>query len=481
MHNLPENIYPIDAFPHEISAAIYEVHNNVKAHPIIIANTFLTAMAASTQNRIKVQLPHGGHPRSVGLFIWTIAESGDRKTAVEQRVLAPLHSKNEQLEKSFEARKEEHLVKLVLWTKIHNELLNKYAKGDHIETSPEVCENDILAHAKLKPKAPIKSKLISQDMSQRSFLELLQGYGKSLSLLCDEGDIILKSPLIKNNGLLNKAWDGGSIIFERANDVSISAHEMRLTFSAFVQNNVFDKYLDTMGDDLRNSGFLARCLIARPPSLKGYRFENFQEISWKHLDHFHEMLSINLDAISDSGQLDGTDQIVYELDYEAQLHWNYLINHTEKLLQPNQYLHDISDFAAKACEMTARIAALLHHFSQPQGKISRDTLSRAAAIVSYHLEETKRLFSLPAPAFRVHEDAQLLWNYISNQFASNRNAPISKNGVMQNGPLRSKRRLQPALALIESHRYITVQKDERGRSFIYRSQVQPMTIGAYPH
>lgn len=73
--------------------------------------------------------------------------------------------------------------------------------------------------------------------------------------------------------------------------------------------------------------------------------------------------------------------------------WVQFFDHVETRLKPQDIWSDIKDFASKAAENVARLAALFHTFNGRDGETLPDKVEQAIAIIRWHLEETKRLLS----------------------------------------------------------------------------------------
>jgi hypothetical protein len=117
-------------------------------------------------------------------------------------------------------------------------------------------------------------------------------------------------------------------------------------------------------------------------------------------------------------------------------------------------------------EIAGRIAALLHHFTGQEGKISVDTLERALQILGWHLDEFKRVFSPLGKMPQEILDAQLLMDYLQSHFFGFGHFVIPKNLVLKNGPLRPVRRMQAALDILISQGRVYIGRDARKRYFI---------------
>lgn len=465
--------YPLWAYPLEVSNAIWELQKNVKAPMALIGTTVLTALAAAAQGRVKVKLPIGANSRSIAIFAVILGVSGERKTTTESHVMKPFHARDAALQKSFKTKLRRFEIDNKLWTKINDHLINDIVKATQDGDSTEERYEQLLEHETTKPNKPARPGLILQNSSQRAVLNAIDGHGKSVALFTDEGDSVLNSPLFESLGLLNKGWDGGPVYYDRANGVNIAAHDIRFSFSILVQNKIFDAYKKRKGDLLRGSGLFARCLFTAPPSEMGHRFETDQESTWQFLPKLHSLIARELDCIPEDGQVCESEQIVYELDKEAKSYWIELVNRTEVQLQPHGNLQEISDFASKACEIAVRIAAILHHYSEQTGKISRDSLDRAAAIVGFHIDEFKRVMSEPSAYESANDDAQKLWNYLFGKHFAYQNLSVPKNILLQYGPIRNKAQLQCAIDVLVYSKQIWIGRDQTGRTWV--NYMQPTT------
>lgn len=463
--------YPCTAYPFEICNAIQELHEVIQAPMSLIGSTVLTALAAASQGRVKVKLPIGASPKPISIFAVMMGESGERKSVVESYVMEPFHRRDEAFAGSLKTKLSRFEIDKKLWLKINEELTRDIVKATQDGDSTDELREKLLAHGESKPEKPTRPDFVLQSASTRALLDALNGRGKSILLYSDEGDIILKSPLFESSGVLNKGWDGGPVYLDRANGVRIAAHDIRFTFSILVQNNIFRSYQKTKGDHFRDSGFFARCLITAPPSQKGYRFLTGVAPTWQHLPKLHSLITQQLELLPDDAVVPDSEQVVYELDDEAKAYWVQLVNNTEVQLQPNGNYCDISDFASKACEIAVRISAILHHYSQQTGNISRDSLARAAEIVGFHLDEFRRVMTEPVGHISANDDAQKLWHYLNGKHFAYNHLSVPRNMLLQYGPIRKNARLQCAIDVLAYSRQVWIGRDSRGRSFVNSMQM----------
>lgn len=439
--------YPIDALVKVVREAVLEVQQNVQAPMPLCAVSALSTLAAATQEKIKVILPWGGYPKQVGTYWAVIAESGERKTAVDNIFGREIGLRDLERKKTYTADLTQYETENRIWNIGEGSLVRQIAALDKNGEPADELRQQLDAHLKRKPMKPRLRRLVRQDINERAIMDALEGMGESIAVICNEGEILLRSALLSKPSLLNKAWDGGPFHFDRK-DHSIAADDIRSTVSLMVQSAVLEAYLDKRGKVVRGSGLWARFLICWPPSMQGWRYTSGVESTWESLDAYHGRIK---EILADDMQY------VYEFDADAKAEFITLLNRIEEEIRPwGGGLSDISDFASKAGENTARISALLHHVSQQQGKITADTLYRAWAIVQWHLEEAQRIFSPQFGVSQVQSDAQLLESYLRKRFFELIVKVLPRTDVLHCGPIRDLGRFNAALDYLEAQEKIWI-------------------------
>lgn len=469
--------YPVHEFPVEARKAIEQVQKNIKAPLALIGASVLSAMSAAAQGRIMVKLPIVDTARPATLYSLVVADSGERKSAVDAKIFERLKKRDEMRKARYADRLSHYQIEHRLWQKIEADLIKKIVKLTGEGENTDDFRALLTEHGKSKPDKPGVGTRLRQNLSTRSLLDDLDGEGKSLVILSDEGQIVLEGTLLKSSGYLNKGWEGGPIQMNRANGVRISAENVSITFSIMVQSSALQGHLRRQGDTPRGTGFWARFLITWPESTMGTRFTYDLEPTWENLNEFHACLEAMMGDFEEEDSAD-FDLTVYELDEDARALWVELVNETELLIQPLGPMSDIRDFASKACEIAVRIAALFHHFSQQTGRISRDTLQRATRIVHYHIHEFKNIFSSSNEVPQVYADSAALEGYLRDQYQRNGGKAIPRNQVLKCGPVRPKERFDPALQSLEFEHKVVVGTDPNRRRWIWP---KPQCFGHTTH
>lgn len=458
--------YPLNAFHLGIKNAAEEVIRQVQAPDALVAMAFLTSMSASAQGLFDVRLPTG-QVRPVSLNLLTVAESGERKTAVDNLVSAPLYSFDKQRVKKHQADLAVYDLQKRIWQSVDKGLQRQIAKLAQEGLPIDELSQQIAEHTAAKPTQPRLRRIMRQNATHRAIMDAFEGDGEAVAFMGDEGEIITKGGVLNQIGMLNKVWDGAPLLtLDRSERVSVIVQNPRVTVSYMVQTAVLEDLLEHRGDIMRGSGHWARNLIGWPSSTQGSRYTYHLDQNWHYLPKFHERVAELLDEFGrriDAGVIERT---VHEFSDEAIARWIELMNHTEALIAPVGYLHDIKDFASKRVEITGRIAALLHVFSKQEGKISVDTLNRAVEIVGWHQHEFKRIFSPPPAIPQELADAQQLEHYLHTHYWCRSQTFAQKNLVLRNGPVRPSSHLEAALTCLMAQNKVSISIGQRKERFI---------------
>src|SRR5262249_54651007 len=155
-------------------------------------------------------------------------------------------------------------------------------------------------------------------------------------------------------------WDGGELHIERKSSECFTLRGARLTMGLQVQEGVLRAFLDKSKGLARNSGWLARFLLAWPRSTQGNRRYSAPPAQ-PQLARFHERIKEILKEkppIKD-GRLTPT---MLPLGSAAKLAWIELHDAVEYELGIGGQFSDVHDVASKTADNAARIAALFHLF-----------------------------------------------------------------------------------------------------------------------
>ncbi|MGJ7521737.1 YfjI family protein [Variovorax sp. LT1P1] len=437
--------YPIGAFPPNLASVALEIQTKVQAPDALVGMVFLSAISLACQALIDVRLPTG-QVRPVSANCVCIAESGERKTAIEGIVCAPIHIHDEARAVKYKDDLAQYMCDMKVW-KAKDQVLNgKLKKAAHQDESTEEIQEQWEAHEKTMPIKPRLRQFIRQDISARALMDVLEGECESIALLSDEGEAVLKGSAMATFSVHNRAWDGAKMLtLDRGNNAHVVARNPRSLMSIMVQPVVLKNYQRRHGELARGSGFWARVLVGFPTSTQGFRFVYWYNEQWTHLHGFHTRIKELLEEYDLRHAQGPIKREVLEFSPEAVPRWIELANHVEGMLQPFGYLSDIKDFASKAMEMTGRIAALLHFFNEQEGQISLAELQCAFSIMCWHIDEFKRLFGDQTEPTQLQSDAKALEFYLHTRFYQTGNLTAPRNFVLRTGPIRPVARFNEVL------------------------------------
>ncbi len=458
--------YPLHAFHSTVRNAAEEVRRHVQAPDALVGMAFLTALSVSCQGLIDIRLPSGQiRPGSLNLAM--IADSGERKSALDSIVSGRIYAYDESRTRKYEKDLAEYHIALRFWKAVDAGIRRQITKVTQQDGPVDDLYRQLSEHAAKGPLKPRLRRIMRHNATERAIMDALQGNGESIAFMSDEGEVILKGGAMDQTGLRNKGWDGARLLaFDRANGESIIAHNPRVTVAFMVQVAVLRSFIERHGDVTRGSGHWARYLIGWPASTQGMRFMSYADPVWIHLPAFHARVTELLEEYGRRIDADQNERTILEFSEEAKARWIEMLNKTESMLQPWGYLNDIKDFASKSMEIVGRVAALFHLFSKQEGRISVDTLERALTIVEWHLHEFKRIFSPQYTVPQIQVDAQALERYLLSHYWRRGFSIAPKNDVLNNGPLRPSRRFEAALDYIGAMNNICITSDQKRKRYI---------------
>lgn len=247
-----------------------------------------------------------------------------------------------------------------------------------------------------EPAVPLLPVLFFEDTTQEALASHIATGWPSTSLWSDEGGLIvgghgMQSSATKFVALLNRLWDGNPFTAHRKTSKSFTVTNRRLTISLMMQPMILDQLVSKNGGIGRQSGFLARSLIASPESEMGNRFYQEPPIVLASLPEFHARVTECLDSTLELDKNGCHDLPTIELSKKAKMEWISFFNQTESGLRDPRQWGSIKDFASKAAENVARLSALFHLFDGKEGDVNAENMDRAVQIVRWHLYESRRV------------------------------------------------------------------------------------------
>lgn len=429
--------YPVDRLPGIVGQAVQEVADYTQAPVALVAGCALSAVSAVIQTYFSVSRNDRLHgPAS--LFLLTVAESGERKTSVDNLFMQPI--------RDWEAGQLQEKKRLDAEYQKEWDAWNS-AKPDDRGDPPE--------------KPGPTPRMVREEDTSEALLMHLSGYPIA-AVICSEAGIIFGGHAMKPEQVqrhmaqANKLWDGGPIVEGRVGRGETNIPSVRVTMGLMVQPHLMQKFL-SQGDGMaRGIGFLARFLFCHPPTTQGTRFYR-EPPPMPGLDDFHQRVKLLLRSVAAKDKLGRLITDYIRFDENAQSVWINFYNEVEEYLGGDSIYSGIKDVASKAAENAARIACCLHVFTLPNHKlIDRKTMADACALMRWYLNEAVR-FGREAEATEEVRNAELLETWLVQKHKEAKWAgqvfEMTVNSVRQKGPggLRGGRRIDDAFELLQDH------------------------------
>jgi len=449
--------YPINCLPRIIRQAVTDYHHfGQQPLPLIacgaLANVSLACQTLANVCRDRLL-------RSpVSLYFLVCASSGERKTAVDYVFGQGIREWEQQTRENLQPDRQLSYALHRAWVAEKEGLLAQIRKKSLLGKSTEELKYQFAELMENEPEIPLLPMLFFEDATQEA-LATHMAYGwPSASLWSDEGGIILGGHSMQNNAtkfvaLLNRLWDGKPFIAHRKTAKSFTVADRRLTVNIMLQPLILEQMLAKDGGVNRQSGFMARSLIAYPESAMGDRFYQEPPEALASLHAFHQQLKgcLNQSLVLDSQGCGDIPNL--NLSPKAKTIWVKFFNKIEAEL--TTHWSHVRDFASKSAENVARLAALFHLFSGDSGDISSDNIESAIEIVQWHLCEASKLFQ-QKNVTQQDSDAIKLLSWIKEKALTT----TSKRELQQYSPIRDKQRRDEAINTLMQHYYLREQKQD---------------------
>jgi putative DNA primase/helicase len=458
--------YPFDALPDTIRAAVEEVAGFVKAPLPLVTSSALAALSLAIQAHSdgkRAEKLHG----PVGLFLLTIADSGERKSTCDGFFTKAIRDYEETQAEAAKPILKDHRAEVEAWEAKRSGIKDKIRQLAK-ESKPTASMDSALRDLERdKPEPPRIPRLLYADATPEALAYGLARQWPSAGVVSAEAGIVFgshgmgKDSVMRNLALLNQLWDGTSLTIDRRSTESFTVRGARLTVALQVQEATLRSFFDKTGALARGTGFIARFLVAWPESTQGNRPFTDPPANWPHLDVFHRRIAAILDRpvpIDDDGTL---SPALLTLAPDAKAAWVEFHNAIERELSSGGELYDVRDVASKSADNAVRLAVLFQMFEHGMGgAVGLDCFVRASRIAAWHLHEARRFFGeLALPAELV--DAARLDSWLIEYCQRERTHLVPTREAQRLGPVRDKEKLATALWELEELDRVRVKQEGR--------------------
>ncbi len=405
--------YPLDALPEMLSEAVREVLDFTKAPPALVASSALAALSLSVQAHVDVERAKmlSG---PVGLFLLTIADSGERKSTCDGFFTQAIRAYQLEQAEAMQKEVQEYHADQSAWEAKHAGIKEKIRHLAKSGKPTEALEATLRELEQKKPQHPKVPRLIYSDATPEALKWNLSTEWPSGGVVSSEaGDVfgshaMNKDSIMRNLATLNQLWDGAELTTERRTSESFTVRGARLTIALQVQEATLRNFFQRSGDLARGTGFLARFLVAWPESTQGTRYFSESPGQWPALEKFNQRITRILQQPLSMDNAGALTPRMLTFTPETKAAWVAFHDQIERELCTSGELYDVRDVASKTADNAARIAALFQIFREPASQtVELDAFTSASEIAFWHLQEARRFYGELALPERYQNAIQL--------------------------------------------------------------------------
>lgn len=474
--------YPLDALPDAVRCAVQEVADFVKAPTPLIATSALAALSLAIQAHTDVERAQK-LSGPCGLFLLTIADSGERKSTCDGFFTRAIRDYQEEQKEAAKPLIQAYKSDRDVWEARRSGLREKI-KAQAKDGKPSTAqEAELRSLDDDEPTPPRVPRLIYGDATPEALTYALARQWPSGGVISSEAGSVFgghgmsSESVMRNLAALNQLWDGATLPVERRSSESFTVRGARLTMALQVQEATLRAFFANTKGLARGTGFLARFLVAWPQSTQGTRHFTEAPTDWQALASFNNRLTVILNRSTPIDDDGGLTPAMLTLTPDAKAAWIVFHDAIESELSNGGELYEVRDVASKTADNAARLAALFHVFSGHVGPIDLDAMESAARVTMWHLIEAERFLKKMAMPSEVANPERLeswLLGYCLRKNTDN----VATREVQQYGPsgLRDRATYTDAVKELEELGRARLVQDGKKRLI----QINPALLEAAP-
>lgn len=418
------NELPHWKLPGQFGAMVMEIAHATQTPIELVTAVALAAASDAVQHNDSIQRKPGlVGPTS--LYLLVVCEPGERKSAVQNLIFKGIYDLQNSWQHAASEEAERFKIEHCLWSDKVELARSEFKRAAKKHIALDELENRLRKLLMAEPKFTKARRVVYIDTTPEALLSGLHECGNSAALVHDEFGQFASGAMASKLPLLNSLWSGMDATVDRKTSDSFVLKDARLTCLFQAQPAVFEGFMAKKGQQARGNGFLSRILLGFPASTQGWRAETY-EVACPTLDWFYERCKALLCR---------NEQRVLKFSPAAQTRWHGVAAFYELQMQPGGIFCDMKDFASKAAENIARVAAVLHAFeTDDSDEISDEVLFAAINLVEWHAGQYRNLLNSTNPLVEKQRKITELYNWIASTMMS-RNWPyLFCSYLMQYGP-----------------------------------------------
>jgi hypothetical protein len=435
---LPFPLYALGNFQEPVEALHQECQAAIE---ICFASAFMVLNHAA-QALVNVKIEKRTSPLSC--FFLTVAESGERKTSVENITLQVTHEYYEKLEEKYKQDCNRYKKELFFYEATLKKIM---ASKEPIETQKQKIQD---LEEPTKPQNPI---MVTSNPTMQGLTRGFEEAFPSILLTSSEGGKFIGGYAMRQENQLNtlttlsSLWDGSPIDQMKKEGRLYMLRGRRLALHLSVQPSVFDSFV--RGRFVKDQGFLSRCLISVSKSLIDQRGttldivstaeSKFTLLAYDKIMSLYKKIQVSDDTMS-------LKTLTVEQEGLQTLKAFYFYGH--KRCGQDGIFYDIRAFVSKSVDHVLRIAATLMMYDAPDREtIPAPYIRSAIEIVRFYMSEHLSLFTQKMTLQDQNAGKLLAW--FLKRFTPN--DEVDRVHLLRSGPpkFRNKAALDPLLDQLE--------------------------------
>ena len=386
------------------------------------------------------------------------AASGSPQPTLQ--VMSSIKAREKELNLMLKAEVAAHEDELEVWQAERTKILRN-KEADNAKKRAQ------LAAVGPKPKPPLKPILLLEEPTIEGLAKLLLVGQPSIGVFSPEGGEFVGGHAMKDDAKLrsaaglSKLWDGEVWKRVRATDGAHTIAHKRVSLHLMLQPAIGDALIsDAM---LRDQGLVSRLLVTFPHTSMGTRLHRTpSDGAIKAVAAFNDLMAERIArrfSLQSKSQNDLAPRVL-KFSTDAIKSWYAFGDKIEKNLGPDGELELISGFAGKMPEHSARLAAVMTWWANPDAEeVDADTLLNAVRLIEHYGSEALRLqqaSGLPSDI----KDALRLLEWLTEKW---KETHVSIPDITQFGPhsLRVARHARKAVGALESHHWLVKEDGPR--------------------
>lgn len=411
----------LNVLPDCLRQAVETVAESVQVKPDAPAAIALAAFSAAASKLVVVK-PCAGYCEPVNIYTALVLPSGARKSAVFQRMIAPvLEWEGWELEQGRGALSRDRERFKLAKTRLEH-LNREVARAKDKDRARLEGELDRQAEAVGRMREPQPPRLVTDDVTPEKVACLLRDHGGRIFVAAPECDVLdvmggrYSKDGRSNIGVFQRGHTGEPLRVDRMGRESIHVPSPAITIALACQPSVLREI--AAKPELRGRGLLARFVFVLPESTVGYRAVDPRAMDEAVLRDYADHLKAVLNLPRTCDEWGYIKAATLSLAPEALDEYNTFRAVVEPDLRRLERLGAICDWASKSTGLALRIAGVLHlaeaRLEDPRDRpISGETMAQAVKLTQHYTEHALAAFGAMR-ATAVTRDAGHLLDWISN-------------------------------------------------------------------